>query len=284
MKVRMTMLKRLIICKLMIAAMALMNLPVSQAQMSVADHIIRISSYQDDPFVAQSYIERIDLAGFEFNQDGRPVLLNNRGRIIDDVFVYREDPNTGEFEPFANNPWPQPMANRQGNFKFQNEERFPLHEIERGPDGKPVLDKDGLQVWKPRSTYLGMTTAFEAANTARDAAEFWSGRVIDWGSENSILDINSHTFIDFNAFYSPSAKGLFFGVVPYRLPGESTVKMFEMATSWEVAAHESGHALHHALKPNSVVTDLGYKTWSESLADRARGGGAGYAPAAKRLG
>jgi len=57
-------------------------------------------------------------------------------------------------------------------------------------------------------------------------------------------------------------------VVPHRLPGQTEVKMFETATSWEIAAHEAGHALHDAIKPNSVKNDPGYRTWSESLSDQ----------------
>jgi hypothetical protein len=35
-------------------------------------------------------------------------------------------------------------------------ERFPKHEIERDSAGKPVLDKNGLQAWKPRDIHRGM--------------------------------------------------------------------------------------------------------------------------------
>src|SRR5262249_23693087 len=75
-------------------------------------------------------------------------------------------------------------------------------------------------------------------------------------------------YIDFNAFYSSAIKAVFLGVVPYRLPGEPQIKMFETATSWEIAAHESGHALHDVLKPNIDQGDLGYNTWGESFGDQ----------------
>ncbi|MFY9555708.1 MAG: hypothetical protein WAV47_13425, partial [Blastocatellia bacterium] len=221
------------------------------------------------PFVEDSIIERIDGSGFNRDADGRLILFDNQVQIIDDKLIYRQDPQSGVFVAFANNPWPQPTANDKGNFKFSDEERFPLHEIERGPDGKPVLDKDGLQMWKPRDLHLGMTTVFEAAVAAKNAAEFWSGRNVDWGKVHAgILPINSHAFIDFNAFYSPSADGLFFGVVPHRLPGRTEIKMFEMGTSWEVAAHESGHAVQAAIKPNRNFLDIGYRTWGESFGDQ----------------
>jgi len=268
---RVAMLKRLILCQLTILAVALASLPVSQAQTSPARGLfIPISSYDDDPFVADSVVERLNRLRFDLGEDGHLILSSSLVRIEDEPLVYREDPKTGNFLPFATNPWPAPAANADGDFRFPNEARFPRHEIERDADGKPVLDERGLQLWKPRDLRRGMTTAFEAAHAAKDAAEFWSGRDLAWG-DNGRLKINAHAFIDFNAFYSPSARMLFFGVVPHRLPGEPSsapVKMFEMATSWEIAAHESGHALLAELKPNRVFTDLGYRTWGESFSDQ----------------
>jgi hypothetical protein len=266
------MLKRLILCQLTILAVALAALPVSQAQMAPARGLfIPISSYDDDPFVADSVIERLNRWRFDPGEDGYPMLMNNRVLIEDEPVIYRQDANTGEFNPFAWNPWLPELrkSNADGNFTFPGEERFPLHRVERGPDGKIVL-KDGLQVWLPQDLHRGMTTAFEAANAVKDAAEFWAGRDLAWG-HNGRLGINAHTFIGFNAFFSPTAGGLYFGVVPHRLPGEPSsapVKMFELATSWEIAAHESGHALHAAIKPNADRTYLGYRTWSESFSDQ----------------
>jgi hypothetical protein len=198
-------------------------------------------------------------------------LANSRAEVLDEAIIYREDRATHQYQPFAWNPWPEAAPNKQGNFKFQNEARFPLFEIERGEDGKPIL-VDGLQVWKPLNLYLGMTTTFKAVNDDKDAAEFWAGRDIPWGKTvfppNYILSINSHSFTDFNAFYSPTARQVFLGVAAYRLPGETAVKMFETATSWEMVAHECGHALHHTLKPNIDLSDHDYRTWSESFADQ----------------
>jgi len=244
-------------------------LPIAKAQDStVGSSKIRISSYQNDPFVETSQIDRIDGSGLKRNENGRLLLSNAWINIADEPLIYRQDAETGLFNPFATNPWPQPTSNEKDNFKFPDEERFPLHEIERGPDGKPLLDENGRQQWKPRDLHLGMTTTFKAASEAREAAEWWSGRRIDWGASDSILEINSHAFIDFNAFFSPTAQGLFFGVVPYRLPGRTEVRILEMASSWEVAAHESGHALQGVLKPNRDWTDPGYQTWGESFGDQ----------------
>jgi hypothetical protein len=241
--------------------------PAAALAKKTAREPISISSYDDDAFVDNSVVEKISSSGFERGAHRHPILSNGRVKIEDEDFIFRADRETGEFLPFANNPWPAPTSNRQGDFRFPREERFPLHEVVRGPDGQPILDPDGLQQWLPRNLHLGSTTAFEAANSARDAAEFWSGRDIAWGNDN-LLEINAHAFVDFNAFYSPAVRSLFFGVVPYRLPGETVIKMFEMASGWEIAAHESGHALHHVLKPNVDNSDLGFRQWGESFADQ----------------
>lgn len=272
------MLKRLILCHLTMLAIALTSLPMSQAQTRIVrdrdgdrrPRPMRISSHDDDPFVKDSVVERMSAFQFSQDEDGRFTLSNERVRIEDESLVYREDPKTGNFLPFANNPWSQPLANAAGDFWFPHEARFPRHEIERDAAGKPVLDEKGLQVWKPRDFRRGMTTTFEAINSAKDAAEFWSGRGLAWG-QNGQLTINTHSFIDFNAFFSPTARALFFGIVPHRLPGEppsAPVKMFETATSWEIAVHESGHALHAELKPNRDFTNSGFRVWTESFSDQ----------------
>jgi len=261
--------KRLILWGFAMPAIALMSLSVLQAQTIPARGFFKlISSYDDDPFVADSIVERMSPSRFGEDEDGRPILLNNLVGVEDEPVIYRQDSETGEFIPFALNPWSPELrrANADGNFMFPVEERFPLHRVKRDADGKIVLN-DGLQVWLPQDLHRGMTTAFEAANAVKDAAEFWSGRYLAWG-DNGRLGINSHAFIDFNAFFSPTARALYFGVVPHRLPGQTEIKMFEMATSWEVVAHEAGHALHRAIKPNADVLHLGYQSWSESFGDQ----------------
>jgi hypothetical protein len=269
---RITMSKRLLLCKLMILAIVLMSLPLSQAQTSAAQgSAIRISSYLDDPFVALSNIGRLDASRIGQDNNGDPFLSGDRVSMIGEDFIYREEraseSNPGIFTRFAWNPWPKDgRPNNKGNFKFADETRFPLHETERDADGKVIL-KDGLQVWKPRDLRLGITTAFAASNAAREAAETWAGRDIAWG-QNNVLEIESQIFIDFNAFYSISTRMLFFGVVPYRLKGETQIKMFETATSWELVAHEAGHALHAVLKPERDFSSSGYSFWGESFGDQ----------------
>ncbi|HYV04558.1 MAG TPA: hypothetical protein VFB82_08235 [Blastocatellia bacterium] len=264
--------KQLIVSKLMILTMALMSLPVTQTQTSAAEGSnIKISSYTDDPFVVESNIGRLEGSKFGQDTDGHPSLSGDRVSMIEEDVIYREqrpnDSNPGTFTKFAWNPWPiDSRSNAKGNFNFTAETRFPIHEVERGADGKPLL-KDGLQLWTPRDLHLGTTTAFAASNAARDAAEAWAGRDIAWGNDN-VLEVESHIIIDFNAFYSPSARMVFFGIVPYRLPGETQVKMFETATSSELVGHECGHALLDRLKPNANEVDLGYNTLGESFGDQ----------------
>ncbi len=264
--------KRFMLCASVLLMFALLSLPGSQAQSVPArGFFIPISSYKDDPFVSESIVKQLPTLKFGQYEDGRLNLLGNPVLVLDEAFIYRENRDTGEFTPFAWNPWPETRANENGDFSFPNEERFPLFKPERGPDGKIILH-EGLQVWIPNNLNLGLTTAFEAANSVKDAAEAWTGRGIKWGNQTKEregqLQINGHSFIDFNAFYAPGSRQLFFGVLPYRLPGETEVKMFETASSWEMVAHECGHAIHHAIKPNADVSDTGFRTWSESFADQ----------------
>jgi len=266
--------KRFRLSKLLIVMLMLANLPITQAQTYIRPGRnegrrlgqIPISAYEDDPFVRAADVKQMSAERFGLDEAGDRWLWSYSVTLSEEDFIYRRDTPTSEFKKFAWNPWPLwTPANAQGDFRFQDEARFPLFKQERDADGKLIL-KDGLQVWTPNDLHLGDTTAFEAASAAKDAAEAWAGRDIRWGV-NGTLNIEPHAFIDLNAFYSPSARELFFGVVPYRLPGTTDIKIFESATSWDMVTHESGHALHNALKPN---TDhgLGFTAWSESFGDQ----------------
>lgn len=261
------MLKRMILCTSMMLILALPSFPVSQAQ-SVPGRgsFIPISTYRDDPTAAASVIDGIHTSKLGSGEGGRAFsLIGSTVSTGEETYIYRRDAQ-GQFQKFAWNPYPyDQLSNENGDFSYPNEDRFPLFTPERGADGKIVL-RDGLQVWKPNQLRLGTTTAFEAANFVKDTGEAWAGRELKWGP-NGQLKIEPHVFIDFNAFYSPSARELFFGVVPYRLPGETAVKMMETATSWDMVAHECGHALHHVLKPNTSH-DIGYAIWGESFGDQ----------------
>ena len=255
-----------IVSCLLIVAMGLMSLPVSQAQISIRGSSIKTSVYQDDPFVAESYIGRVDASSCSLDSNGHPVMSGERVSMINESFIYRKDANL-EFVKFAWNPWPQEgTSNEKGNFKFADEPRFPLHQPERDADGKIVM-RDGLQVWKPLDHHLGINTAFAAAHATRDAAEFWAGRDLPWG-KNNLLEIESQVFLDFNAFYSPSSRQVFFGVSAYRLKGETDIKMFQTASSRDMAAHEFGHAVQDVLKPNAIQFDQGWEFWGETFGDQ----------------
>ena len=247
---------------------ALSGLPVVEAQPLPGKGLFRLlSAYREDPIVDTSAIARINAAEIGYLEDGRRVLRGLQVRIFDEPKVYRLDAETKKFVPFAWNPWPEPTANPEGEFTFPEEERFPLFKTERGPDGKTIV-RDGLQLWAKVDLHLGMNTAVAAALAVKSASERWAGRSIPWGDFGT-LEINAHSFINFNGFYSPSSRSLFLGVVPYRLPGETDIRMFETASSWELAAHESGHAVHHTLKANADTGDPGFRTWGESFGDQA---------------
>ena len=252
--------------------LAIASLPIAGEAQSVL-----ISSYFDDPFVGPSVIKRMDPAKFGQARDGRPTLYSNRVLVTDEDFISRRD-KAGVYGKFAWNPWWwQAWTNPRWDLTFPDEGRFPAFRPLRGSDNQIVL-KDGLQVWIPQDLNLGYTTAFEAANAVKDAADLWSGRPVNWGSQcapcaiprppGGFLLIEAHAFIDFNGLYSPSARGLFFGVLPYRLAGHTEVNMFETATSWDLVAHEAGHAVEHGLKPNLHLADPGYHTWGESFGDQ----------------
>lgn len=263
-----TSVRRFVLCTLAAILMVTTSLPSSEAQtFPVKRPFTAISAYDDDPYVADAAVERMNSSKFDYLEDGRPILFNDLVWIGEESKIYRENAS-GVFVPFAWNPWMQTLvnSNAEGDFQYPFEERFPFHKVERGPDGKVVV-RDGLQVWSPQELHRGMTTTFEAANSVKEAVEAWSGRHLSWG-DNGQLYIGPHGFIEFNAFYSPITRSIFLGVVPYRLPGETEVRMFETASAWELVAHECGHAVDHVLKPNQTWTDEGFDYWSESFGDQ----------------
>src|SRR5262245_10611620 len=99
--------KRLIVSNLLIVAIGLMSLPISQAQISTQSSSIRISEYRDDPYVAESYIGRIDASRFGQDENGHAFLSGNRVSMIGEDFLFRQNPTTKLFTKFAWNPWPK---------------------------------------------------------------------------------------------------------------------------------------------------------------------------------
>ena len=244
-------------------ALAMASLPIAGKAQSIL-----ISSYFDDPFVGPPVIKPMDPAEFGQARDGRPTLRSDRVWISDEVFINKPGQDTKAYTvKFAWNPWPQSWTNPRWDLTFPDEERFPLFKPLRGADNQIVL-KEGAQVWIPQDLNLGNTTAFETANSVKDAADLWSGRLVNWGDPGGLLLIETHAFYDFPAFFSPAAKQIFCGIATYRLPGQSDVHFFELATSRDIVAHEVGHAVHDALKPNAFQLDLGWNIWGESFADQ----------------
>jgi hypothetical protein len=236
----------------------------SAQRVAASNGFVSISAYDDDPSVGASTIEKMSKEDFTLGADGRPVGLEGPH-----VGIYEREAilSQGEsgFEPHATNPFSLPTPDADGNFVYPNEQRAPDQLAERDENGDIKLNAEGLKILIPRSDHLGQTTAFEAANTVHDAFVKWMGRPLTWG-ENGQLPIMPHEFVGMNAFYSPQSRGLHFGVVPYR-PEGGELKLFEVASSWEVVAHEAGHAMHHALKPNISGRDQGFGQWGEAFGD-----------------
>ncbi len=227
---------------------------------------VRISSFDDDPMVQAAHVEQLAKSAFQLGNDGIPTgLVGPKVKMVESPVIAQMS-DLGNLTPFATNPWSLPAPGADGAFEFAGEERFPKHQTELGPDGKVLKNEAGLQVWKPRTEHLAQATAFEAANTVHSLSEGWAGQPISWGQDGQMA-IDAHSFIGVNANYSPLDRSLRFGVVPYKT-AEGELRLFEMASSWEVVAHESGHAVQDVLKPHKGLVDLGYRQWGESFGDQ----------------
>src|SRR5690606_1645088 len=237
------------------------------ARASDKDYVV-ISSNEDDPVHAKNVKEHLPKSAFFLDDKGRPVALEGPkvGLFRDDIIVLLNN-ETGRYEPYSNNPWQDAKPNRNGNFYYPGEPRQSVLDRKVGADGKVELDENGLQQWRPIKPFSGQTTVFEAVNQAAMANEGWAGTQVP-GAYNAQRPVQTHAFAGFNAFFSPASRALFFGVIPYRLPGETDIKVFEMASSWEIGVHEAGHALHNDLKPNRGLVDEGYRQWGESFGDQ----------------
>ena len=127
--------KRLI-ANLLFVAIGLTSLPVSLAQVSTQSSSIKVSTYQDDPFVAESYIGRVDASRFTTDSNGHPFMSSDRVSMIGESFIYRKTP-AAEFVKFAWNPWPiDGRSNEKGSFKFPDEPRFPCMRLSATPMAK----------------------------------------------------------------------------------------------------------------------------------------------------
>jgi hypothetical protein len=111
-------------------------------------------------------------------------------------------------------------------FRFSDEARFPLFKAERGTDGK-ILLREGLQVWTPQDLHLGCKYGLRGCPGCQSRGGS-VGRARDPLGKDGRLDIRPHFFIDYQAFHSRFAHSLFFGIVLYRLAGETDVKYYEI--------------------------------------------------------
>jgi hypothetical protein len=224
-------------------------------------------------------LENLSPEDFVLGPDGKPTgLVGPRARIVEQGIITETRLINGQQRDVqvARNPWKLPTPGADGSFVFGNEPLFPPEGVQRDAQGRPVLGRDGLQIWAPRDTHLAQTTAFEGVNHASKFADSMAGRRVLIGNDGQI-SINTHDFVGLNAFYNPGDRGLHFGLVPYTLNGER--RLFEMATSWEVVVHETGHAIHDTLKPLVFPVDprdanpestpaQGFRQWGESFGDQ----------------
>ncbi len=227
---------------------------------------VEMSSFDDDPFVRPAHLEKLSKDEFYLDERGRPVGLAGPRARISEPETIGVQAGAG-IRPVATNPWFLPMPNADGNFIFVEEPRFPVHQVLRTSDGRIARTPQGLEIWEKRDHHLGQTSVFEAIVTVNHAVEQWYGRRVPWG-EDGRLEVLPHEFVGLNAYYNPLDRALHFGVVLYRMPEREQVYLFEISTSWEVAAHEGGHAIHDVLKPNKGLVDPGYRQWGESFGDQ----------------
>jgi hypothetical protein len=235
---------------------------------------VLLTSNDDDPFTRPRKTEHRTKKDFTLDAQGKPVgLVGPHVRVDEDHSSIYEIKQVGEneeqmgFVHYATNPWSPAKPDAQGNFNFTHEPRFPFHNVELDPSGEPRTDEKGRRVWTPRDEHAAQSTAFDSLNAVYHSVSDWAGRPVEWG-EKGQLPVYVHSFLGFNAFYDPMSRSLMFGVMPYRVDGDDRARMFELASSWEIAAHEGGHALHNELKPNRKLLDSGFSQWSESFGDQ----------------
>lgn len=231
-------------------------------------HEVQLSSSHDDPFVRPSHIDRLPKTAFHLDPQGRPLGLEGPFAKVIEPEILGTNPQPGRpGAPTVRNPFTPARPDAEGHFVGTGEPRFPSLSIAAGPDGRPLLDAEGLQQWRVEETHLGQTTAFVAVNDVHAAVRLFAGRSPLWGPDgNGQLEVSAHAFIEAGAYANRARVVL--GVVPYRVPGTEALRLFEVASSWETVAHEAGHSAHEALKPNTGPASGDFGSWSESFADQ----------------
>src|SRR5678815_1946967 len=104
------MLKRLIISAITILLISSAGLAISHAQsFPFRNLFIPVSSYDDDPFVADSVTENVDESKFSRNDQGQLMLQNPSVSMIEENLIYRLNKDIDKWVPFAWNPWAEEL-------------------------------------------------------------------------------------------------------------------------------------------------------------------------------
>lgn len=236
-----------------------------------------VTSISDDPSVGGFYQGLLPESDFFVDDQGEPKgLVGSRVWIHEreSIHSYGLDHETlepGDLE-FAKNGWvalPQPKPGAVG-FAFVDESGEQELERQRGANGKLALDEKGREVWtRPAGLHAAQSVAFSVLNEVHRAASEWAGRNVPWGNGGQ-LEVFPHDFIGLNAYFAPWDRSLRMGISVFR-DGDA-LKTLETATSRDILAHEAGHAIHHALKPNEKTaltpSGQGFGQWGESFGDQ----------------
>ena len=128
----------------------------------------------------------------------------------------------------------------------------PRFKVEEDPNSfrPPVADKEGNYIFRLDDPRQGSTNAYVSAYKALSLAEKFLGRSVSWGHKRDVdpqhLWIHPHAGQGLNAFYNSQNGSLNF----LYAEDPHTRSMVDSSTSFEVVAHETGHAILDGLRPN----------------------------------
>lgn len=109
-----------------------------------------------------------------------------------------------------------------------------------------LLPVDGAYVYDPDDRRYYAANAFAAVSKALDVFQKAYGEPIQWATGRARLDVTSDAGKMLNAYYSRQDGGLFF----WHETDPRTKEVVYSAASGEVVAHEAGHAILDAIRPN----------------------------------
>ena len=225
---------------------------------------IQLSGIQDDPFARSAELVQLQPSDFK-RKGGRPIGLEGpRVKLVEPAYLGADQ----WFGERANNPFSLPKATSEGQFLFPDEPRFPSYVVEKGADGNEVRDDHGRMHWTlEKPVHLGQLVAYKAASDVSRAYEAWGRQPVEWGQGGKLV-IYVHDSIELNAYYDRNDRALHMSVLPYVDKETGQPRLFEMASSYEISAHESGHAIHHVLKPFRSPEDSNFDAFGESMGDQ----------------